>query len=266
MLYIIGTGLNNEYDLSLNSIEILKKAFNIYIEYYTSKININIENLQKITNKTITKLYRSDLEEKNFLIEESSKNDICLLIIGTPFFATTHTDLLVRAKENNVKVKIIHNASIMNVMGSYGLYSYSFGRTVSIPFYEKNWKPTSFYNKIYENLKSNLHTLVLLDIRVKEIKKECRFSEIKEYEEERFMNPNTALNQLMECEEIEMKNIFLNKTKIFVISRFGCDDENVFYDSIENLIKKEFGKPLHSIIVPAKLDIVEKEHVEYLIN
>lgn len=35
-------------------------------------------------------------------------------------------------------------------------------------FFTQNWKPTSFYPRLVENAKVGLHTLVLLDIKVKE--------------------------------------------------------------------------------------------------
>lgn len=48
-------------------------------------------------------------------------NDIAFLVGGDPLSATTHTDLILRAVELNIPYKIIHNASIMNAIGSCGL-------------------------------------------------------------------------------------------------------------------------------------------------
>lgn len=39
---------------------------------------------------------------------------------------------------------------------------YSFGETVSIPFFSDNWQPDSFYDKIKKNKQHGLHTLCLL--------------------------------------------------------------------------------------------------------
>ena len=36
-------------------------------------------------------------------------------------------------------------------------------------FFLDNWKPASFYDRIKENVSIGLHTLVLLDIKVKAI-------------------------------------------------------------------------------------------------
>lgn len=63
------------------------------------------------------------------------------------------------------------NASIVSAMGCCGLQVYKFGEIVSIPFFDEggmHWRPYSFYDKIKANMKLGLHTLCLLDIKVKE--------------------------------------------------------------------------------------------------
>ena len=44
-----------------------------------------------------------------------------ITVVGDPFGATTHTDLVLRAKEAGVKYQVIRNASIMNAIGCCGL-------------------------------------------------------------------------------------------------------------------------------------------------
>ena len=61
--------------------------------------------------------------------------------------ATTHSDLWIRARERNIDVKVIHNASIMNACGCCGLQLYRFGQTVSLCFFTETWRPDSFYEK-----------------------------------------------------------------------------------------------------------------------
>lgn len=76
--------------------------------------------------------------------------------------ATTHTDLVVRAKQIGVDVEVVHNASVMNAVGVCGLQLYRYGETVSIPFFAETWRPDSFYDKIKSNRDLGLHTLCLL--------------------------------------------------------------------------------------------------------
>lgn len=76
--------------------------------------------------------------------------------------ATTHADILVRARKMGIEVSSIHNASIMNAVGVCGLQLYRYGQTVSLCFWTENWKPDSYYDKIKENRSLGLHTLCLL--------------------------------------------------------------------------------------------------------
>jgi diphthine synthase len=84
---------------------------------------------------------------------------VSLLVI---YRATTHSDLLVRAKKLGVAVEVVHNASIMNAVGACGLQLYRFGEAISIPFFTETWRPASFYDKIKANHTIGLHTLCLL--------------------------------------------------------------------------------------------------------
>lgn len=105
------------------------------------------------------------------ILKDSQEIDVALLVVGDPFGATTHTDLILRAQEKNIEYHVVHNASILNAVGCCGLQLYTFGETVSIPYWSDNWKPDSFYNKITENYRRNLHSLCLLGMH-NSIKKE----------------------------------------------------------------------------------------------
>lgn len=73
-----------------------------------------------------------------------------------------------RARALGIPTRVIHNASIMNAVGACGLQLYNFGQTVSLVFFTDTWRPDSFYDRIKENVDLGMHTLVLLDIKVKE--------------------------------------------------------------------------------------------------
>jgi len=47
--------------------------------------------------------------------------DVALLVIGDPLGATTHTDIILRAKSLDIPFRVVHNASIMNAVGVCGL-------------------------------------------------------------------------------------------------------------------------------------------------
>lgn len=246
MLYIIGTGLNDCKDISLRSLEILKDVDLIYQECYTCIQNADFKEIESLIEKKIILADRKMVEESNEIVENAKTKSVVFLVAGTPFFATTHTDLYWRALERNIPVKIVHNTSIMNVKGCYGLYSYSFGRTISIPYFDEKCKPVSFYSNICENYKNGLHTLCLLDIKA---------------DEGRFMSVNEAIEQIFYAEKVTNFGLVKEDYKIFAICRFATNEEVVRYDTPSNLIKYDFGGPLHSLIIPAKLSMVEEEYV-----
>ncbi|ORE00355.1 DPH5 [Hepatospora eriocheir] len=156
---------------------------------------------------------------------------------------------MIRCKNENINTKVIHNVSILNCYGCYGLYSYNFGKIISIPYFTDSWKPISFFDNIVNNYNNNLHTLCLPDIKT---------------DENRFMSINEAIKEIEYAESVKKSNIFSLNTKLIAICRFSTDDEYVVYDTAENLLSRDFGKPLHSLIFPAKLSIIEKEMLEDL--
>ena len=88
MLYLIGLGLGNEKDLSLNALEILKKCKYIYLENYTSNIGFNIEDLEKLINNKITIADRNLVENKaEEILKKATNYETAILIKGDIFSA-----------------------------------------------------------------------------------------------------------------------------------------------------------------------------------
>ncbi|WVZ25258.1 hypothetical protein V8G54_003802 [Vigna mungo] len=168
MLYIIGLGLGDEQDITLKGLEAVKKCHKVYMEAYTSLLSFGlstngISNLEKLYGKPIILADREMVEEKaHEILAQAHHDHVGFLVVGDPFGATTHTDLVVRAKKMGIDVKIVHNASVMNAIGICGLQLYRYGETVSIPFFTETWRPDSFYEKIQRNRLMGLHTLCLL--------------------------------------------------------------------------------------------------------
>ena len=63
MLYMIGIGLGNEKDITLNQLDILNNSDLIYLECYTSMINFNIKDLEMLINKKIILADRNLVEK-----------------------------------------------------------------------------------------------------------------------------------------------------------------------------------------------------------
>ena len=169
VLHMIGLGLSDEKDISVKGMEAVQASDRVYLEMYTAILMISNERLSEFFGKEIVIADRDFVESGCAqMIEEAKTQVVSFLVVGDPFCATTHTDLYLRCCEAGVQVNVIHNASIVSAMGCCGLQVYRFGEIVSIPFFTDNWRPTSFYAKIKGNATSNLHTLALLDIKVKE--------------------------------------------------------------------------------------------------
>jgi len=96
MLYLIGLGLN-EKGISKQGLEALDKCKKIYLESYTVDFPYSIEELEKVIEKKIIPANREKVENLS-IVEEAKKENIALLVYGSPLFATTHITLIQEAK------------------------------------------------------------------------------------------------------------------------------------------------------------------------
>lgn len=261
-LHLIGIGLGDEKDITVNGLEAVKKSKKVYLEYYTSILTgTTVEKISEFYGKEIQILSREDVEQKAEIILNPSKDtDISFLVIGDVFGATTHTDLFLRAKKENIEIKYHPNASILNAVGITGLELYKFGKTTSMVFFDGDWKPSNVYDTIKDNLAQGLHTLILLDIKVAEPRKEDLLRGKNKPQPPRFMTVNECLEQLLELESIHKKKIISKETKVIGCARIGTANI-IKYDTIENISKCNFGKPLHIVIIPGKLHPIELEAI-----
>ena len=163
--------------------------------------------------------------------------------------ATTHTDLVLRARELKIPVRSIPNASIMSAIGTTGLQLYNFGQTVSMVFFTDTWKPSSFYDRIKENRSIGLHTLVLLDIKVKEQSLENLARGRKIFEPPRYMTVAQCAAQMLEIEEQRREQVYGKESLAVGVARVGSEDQNMAAGSLQQLTEVDMGAPLHSLIL-----------------
>ncbi len=240
---MIGLGLDCEKDITLKGLEAVKKSKYVFLESYTSRLNVPTSKLEELYGKKINLAERELVEKRSDEILKNAKNeDVSFLVIGDVFSATTHSDLFLRAKEKKIDVKVIHNTSIMTAIGQVGLELYKYGKTTSMPYFEKSFMPQTPYDVLKENLKSGLHTLILLDIKP-----------------ERNMTIYEALMQILEIEKLRNEDIITKNSKAIGCARLGSDNFLIKYGKISELLKFDFGKPLHCIIVPGKMHFMEEE-------
>ncbi|OVA13198.1 Tetrapyrrole methylase [Macleaya cordata] len=269
MLYVIGLGLGDERDITLKGLEAVKKCDKVYVEAYTSLLSFGLSSsglssLEELYGKSITLADREMVEEKvDDILSEARESNVAFLVVGDPFGATTHTDLVVRAKKLGVEVEVIHNASVMNAVGLCGLQLYRYGETISLPFFTDTWRPDSFYEKIQSNRVLGLHTLCLLDIRVKEPSLESLCRGRKQYEPPKYMTIGTAIEQLLEVEHSRGQSVYNEDTTCVGFARLGSKDQMVVAGSMKELLTVDFGAPLHCLVIVGKTHPVEEEMLEF---
>lgn len=177
--------------------------------------------------------------------------------------ATTHTDLVLRARELGIPTKTIPNASIMSAIGCTGLQLYNFGQTVSMVFFTETWKPSSYYDRIKENVKMGLHTLVLLDIKVKEPSLENLARGRKIYEPPRFMTVAQCARQMLETEEERKEGVYGPDSLAIGAARVGAPDQKLVAGTLNELTEVDMGSPLHSLVLLGKrTHDLEKDYIE----
>jgi diphthine synthase len=248
-LFLIGIGLGDAKGVTLQGMELLEKADKVYLEGYTSVLNCPVEELEKIIGKKVELADRAMVEQKaEFTILQAARDgDAALLVIGDPLVATTHVDLMQRARKEKIRVEVVHNASIVSAIGATGLQVYKFGKVTSIPFPEKGHGAETPYKVLAENQKSGAHTLILLDLRP---------------QENRFMTVNEAIEHLLKLELNLGQNVFTRDTLCIGCARIGAKDQLIKAGKAKDILNWEFGKPVHCLVVPGRLHFMEEEAVQ----
>lgn len=262
---MVGLGLNDEKDISLKGLEAVKKCKTIYLEKYTSILHCDIKKLEELYGKKVIIADREMVESKaeDTILKDAAETDTAFLIVGDVFGATTHTDLMIRARKAGTEVKVINNASILNAVGITGLELYKFGKTTSIVFPQENWMPQTPYDVLRENQKMNLHTLCLLDIKVAEPSSEDLKKGINKIQKPRFMKISEAIDYLTKIEQKRKEKIFTPETLCIGCARLGSENPTIIAGKAKDLIEKDFGEPLHCLIIPGKLHFIEEEALRF---
>ena len=255
VFYLIGLGLGDEKDITVKGLETLRACDKVYLEAYTSILGVDRLKLEAFYQKEVIEADRETCETGiDKILEDLAKapeQKIAFLVVGDPFCATTHSDVYLRAIELGITVEVIHNASIVNAIGCTGMQVYRFGEIVSMPYFTEKWRPYSFYERVLNNRKNNLHTLVLLDIKVKERSEENILKNKKVYEPPRFMDCKTCVEQLLEAEENLKKDAYSPASRCVGVARVGMTGQRIVSGEMKQFLDIDMGPPLHSFIICA---------------
>lgn len=243
MLTFIGLGLYDHRDISVKGLECIRGADRVFLEWYTSRLGgTSVPEMEAYFGKAIDVVGREDVElHPGTILDAAVAADVVFLTGGDPMVSTTHADLRIRAMQRNIPTSIIHGASISSaVCGLTGLQNYRFGKSCSLPFPRKNWSPLTPIEVIGQNLSRGLHTLVYLDI-----------------EKDRFMTVPEAVSLIGQMAEKSGISI-----PLYVgLARAGSDHPVVSAGPAERVCMTDFGPPLHILVVPGPLHVIEQEYL-----
>jgi len=247
MLWFIGLGISGISELSARTISVIKNAEVVYLESFTSPISeTEKEQLENICDGEFKIAKRWLVEDGNEILDNAQKRETVLISYGDPYIATTHLELKTRAIRDNIETKTIHSSSIVSsLIGEVGLHYYKIGKILTIMNDSKSM--ITPYNTIFHNLLSKSHSLILLE-----------YNEDKSF----FLSPQNAMSLLLDVENTQNGKIISPDTFVIVASRIGKNDQKIISGKISNLIKKEFGEPPHSIIIPGSLHFTESDAVK----
>lgn len=245
-LSIIGIGLNDEKDITVRGLEAVKGADIVFLECYTSIMQVPTSRLSSFYGKDVLRADRDLIETQaeDKIIAPAVNKEVVVLIPGDPLGATTHLDLIARAQARGVVVQVIHNAGIMNVIADTGLSLYKFGKTTSVPYTAQGFEPESFIDVVIANRSIGAHTLLLLDLRPQDGK---------------FMTVNEALVRVVGVAVRRKIDWLTEKTKVVGCARLGTTTAHIAYGPIGKMVSHNFGPAPHCLIIPGPLHFTEEE-------
>ncbi len=248
MLWFVGLGISGFKSIPIEAIELLANADIVYLEQFTSPIGKS--DLSKIKNATKGEFKLAKrwlVEDGNEILENAKRKKVVLLAYGDPYIATTHIELRTRAIEEKIKTRSIHSSSsITSMIGECGLHFYKIGRIATIM---SEMSLTTPYYVIYKNIIEGNHTVLLLE-----------YNQDKDF----FLDPKEALNELLETEKGQIRNVISLSSYVIVASRVGFKDQKIISGKISSLKKINFGKPPHTIIIPGRLHFTESDALKIL--
>ncbi|SDR36397.1 diphthine synthase [Natronobacterium texcoconense] len=246
MLTFIGLGLYDERSITVEGQEALRNADRAYAEFYTSKlIGTTIEDLEAHHDLEIEVRDRAGVEqEPDDMLEAAEEEDVAFLTAGDTMISTTHVDLRLRAHERGIETHVIHGVTAQTATSSLtGLQNYRFGKATTLPFpyaHGADGLPASVTETIDANRADGLHTVVYLDIKVGH----------ERTEEDEYMTADVGAELLAE-EYPDLVGV--------VVARAGSPDPQVEAGTMTDLADREFGDPLHLLVVPGECHLLEAD-------
>ncbi len=254
MLTFVGLGLYDERSITVEGRDAVAEADRVFAEFYTSKLaGATAEALERYHGIEIELRDRRGVEERpEPILEAAESGNVVFLTAGDTMISTTHVDLRLRADERGIETRIVHGTTAGSAAASLtGLQNYRFGKATTLPFpyaHGGDGVPKSVLETIAANRERGLHTLVYLDIKVG-IGPTGRDPEHEEY-----MSADYAAKLL--ADELDAVGV--------AVARAGGPGPVVSADRLSALADQSFGDPLHLLVVPGDLHVIEHDALSRL--
>ncbi|WP_435197249.1 diphthine synthase [Natronomonas sp. EA1] len=242
MLTFIGLGLYDERSITVEGRDILQEADAVFAEFYTSKLaGATVDELEAYHDIDIDVRDREGTEQHpEPILDAAEDGHAVFLTAGDTMISTTHVDLRLRAHDRGIDTRVVHGTTAEAAASSLtGLQNYRFGKATTLPFpyaHGGEGVPDSMTETIEANRERGLHTLVFLDIKA---------------EKGDYMTADVAADLLAEHWEPE--------TLAVAVCRAGSPEPLVVADRLDALTQREFGDPLHLLVVPGSLHYLERD-------
>ncbi len=246
MLTFVGLGLYDEQSITLRGRDAIARSDAVFAEWYTSRLaGATVADLETAHSTDIELRDRAGVEQDPGPILDAARNgDAAVLVAGDPMISTTHVDLRLRAHERGIDTRVIHGTTAQTAASSVtGLQNYRFGKATTLPFERSHGGegvPGSVLETVSDNRERNLHTLVYLDI---------------DRERDEYMTGDLA-SRLLADAGVEGLAV--------VVGQAGSDDPTVVADRLAVLGDRSFGPPLHLLVLPGDLHVIERDALRAL--
>ncbi|SDF52306.1 diphthine synthase [Halorientalis regularis] len=241
MLTFVGLGLYDERSITVAGQERLRDADRAFAEFYTSNlVGTTIPELEAHHGLDIEVRDRAGVEQDpDPILDAAAEGDAVFLTAGDPMISTTHVDLRLRAHDRGIETDVVHGTTAQTAASSLtGLQNYRFGKATTLPFeraHGGDGVPDSLVETVADNADRGLHTLVYLDIKAADGD---------------YMTADTAAD-LLATEYDDRLAV--------AVCQAGSPDPTVVADDLAALADRDFGPPLHLLVLPGDLHLLERD-------
>lgn len=252
MLTFVGLGLYDEQSVTVEGSAAIRQADRVFAEFYTSRLlAATADDLAASHDVDVEVRDRAGVEQQpEEILHAATDGDVVFVTAGDTMISTTHVDLRLRAADRGIDTRVIHGVTAETAASSLtGLQNYRFGKATTLPFsfaHGGDGVPESVIASIEDNRSRGLHTLVYLDIKVDDGQYDADDDRPMDY-----MTASHAAGLLAADWDGDVPGV--------VVARAGSPESLVAADRLSALADREFGDPLHLLVIPGDLHLLEAE-------